>query len=91
MNGSNSAEQLRSIVQRIENLNAEIDERNIDKSEIYKGAKHDGFDPAIIRKVVALRAKDPKKLAEQDELVETYMAQLGAPVALAGARARGAA
>lgn len=90
MTHSNSAEMLRSCVERIERLNAEIDERNIDKSEIYKGAKHDGFDPAIIRKLVAIRAKDPKKLAEQQELLDLYMAQLGMDDATR-AHARGAA
>jgi uncharacterized protein (UPF0335 family) len=84
--GHNSGEafavdKLRSLVDRVERINSEIADLNLDKSEIFKGAKNDGFDPAIVKKVVAIRAKDPEKVAEQDALVATYMAALGGPLA----------
>jgi uncharacterized protein (UPF0335 family) len=51
-----------------------------DKSDIYKEAKGNGFDVAVLRKVIALRKKDPAERQEQDALLETYLRALGMPV-----------
>lgn len=72
-----NATELRSIVERVERLNAEIAERNVDKSEIYKAAKHSGFDTKIIRQVVAIRAKDEADYTEHEATLNVYLAALG--------------
>lgn len=90
-NSAVNATELRSIVERIERLNDEIAERNTDKSEIFKAAKHSGFDTKIIRQVVAIRAKDEADVAEQAELLGVYLRALGTPDAIARARAGEAA
>lgn len=72
-----AAESLAQYVARIERLQAEIDERNADKSEVYKQAKGAGFDVKILRKLIAERAKDPSKLSEEEQLLEMYRAALG--------------
>jgi uncharacterized protein (UPF0335 family) len=68
--------QLRSIVERIERLEAEIASLNSDKSDIYKEAKANGFDVKALRAVIAYRRKDPNERAELDAIVETYLAEL---------------
>lgn len=79
--GHNSANvagaQLRSVVERIENLAAEIKERQVDTKEIYSEAKGNGWDVKTIRQLVRIRAADPAKLAEQDSLLEVYKSALG--------------
>lgn len=69
--------QLRAFVERIERIEEEIKERNADKSDIYKEAKANGYDPKILRRVVAARRQDPMERDEQDHLFDTYMAALG--------------
>lgn len=69
--------QLQAIVERIEKLE---DDRSIlaeDIKDIYVEAKSSGYDPKIIKKLVALRKKDPSKLAEEEALLDTYKAALG--------------
>lgn len=73
--------QLRSIVERVERVQEEIDGLNGDKSDIYKEAKANGFDVPALKTVIARRRKDPNKLAELNSLVETYEAALGTSVA----------
>lgn len=74
-----TADRLRSFVERVERINAEIAERNEDKAEIFKEAKGEGFDVPTMKKVIAIRAKDPDQVAEQTAMVETYLAALGGP------------
>ena len=69
--------QLKSIVERIENLDGEIKERRDDQKEIYSEAKSNGFDVKVLRKVVALRKMDPAARSEQETILETYMHALG--------------
>lgn len=69
--------QLASIIDRIEALEADKAGIADDIKEIYAEAKGNGFDPKIIRKVVALRRVDRDKRAWEQALIETYMAALG--------------
>ena len=69
--------QIRAIVERIEKMEEEKLAITTDISEIYKEAKSNGFDVKILRKIVALRKKDADKRAEEEAIMETYMAALG--------------
>ena len=73
--GSNG--QLKSIVERVERLREEVKGLNDDVSDVYKEAKSNGFDPKIIKKIVADRAKDPGKLSEEQELYALYWEATG--------------
>ena len=77
--GHNSiaGEQLRSIIERVERMEAEKADIARDIKEIYIEAKSNGYDPKIIRAVVKLRAEDAAKRQEREALLETYMAALG--------------
>lgn len=69
--------QIKAIVERIEKMEEEKKAITTDISEIYKEAKSNGFDVKVLRKIVALRKKDADKLAEEEAIMETYMAALG--------------
>lgn len=75
--GHNSKEQLRSIVERIENLDGQIKELRSDQKDIFAEAKGNGFDVKALRTIVRLRAEDPNKRAEREAVLETYMQALG--------------
>jgi uncharacterized protein (UPF0335 family) len=47
-----------------------------DKAEVFAEARSEGFDVKIIRKVIAIRAKDPATLTEEEALVDAYLAAL---------------
>jgi len=69
--------QLKSLIERIEKL--EGDKRSIadDIKDVYAEAKGNGFDPKILRKVVALRRQDADKRLVEQTLISTYMDALG--------------
>jgi uncharacterized protein (UPF0335 family) len=69
--------QLQSIVDRIEKLEAEkADVADLIK-DVYVEAKANGFDVKILRKVVALRKKDASERQTEEALLATYMSALG--------------
>jgi len=69
-----SALRLRSFIQRIEKLEEEKAALGADIREVYGEAKSTGFDPKIMRKVVALRKLDPADRQEQESLLGVYLA-----------------
>lgn len=72
VNVSHAAAQLRSIVDRIERLNAEIAGLQEDVRDIYKEAKGNGFHVPALRKVVAERKKDADRRAEEGAMFAMY-------------------
>jgi uncharacterized protein (UPF0335 family) len=71
--------QLLALVERIERVTEEIKGLQDDRKDIYAEAKANGFDTKVLRKVIAARAKDAQKQAEELELCRTYAAAIGAP------------
>lgn len=71
------AAELRQFVERIEHLEAEKKEIADQIKEVYAELKGRGYDPAITRKVIALRKRDKDDIAEEEALFETYKAALG--------------
>jgi uncharacterized protein (UPF0335 family) len=69
--------QLKSIIDRIERLEFEKAGIASDVKDIYLEAKSNGYDPKIIRKVIALRKRDATEAREEQELIATYMDALG--------------
>lgn len=70
------ADQLKTIIDRIENVETEIKELQDARSDIYKEAAGNGYDKAILRAIVRLRKKDPHERSEEAILLDTYMAAL---------------
>lgn len=69
--------QLKAIVERIENLETEKREIGEGVKEVYAEARGNGFDPKIIRKIVALRKKDASEREEEQAMMDLYMQNLG--------------
>lgn len=70
-------DQLKSIVERIERLAEEKATIADDIKEVYAEAKGNGYDPKIIRKVVALRRRDLHERKEEEALIDLYLQAVG--------------
>lgn len=75
--GHNSNEQLKSVVERIENVNEQIKGLTDDRGDIFKEAKGNGFDVKALRTIVRLRAMNPDDVAAQEQILDTYKNALG--------------
>lgn len=69
--------QLSALVSRIEKLEEEKAAIASDIKDVYAEAKGVGFDPKVIRKIIALRKQDADKRREEQALIATYMSALG--------------
>ena len=76
--GGIAADQLKSIVERIERLEEEKKALADDiKREVYAEAKGNGFDTKILRKVISLRKRDRAELDEEETMLDVYLRALG--------------
>jgi uncharacterized protein (UPF0335 family) len=71
--GDVAGDQLRTIVERIENIEEEIKELTEAKKEVYLEAKGNGFDVNTLREVIRVRKQDQKERDEQETLLEVYL------------------
>lgn len=72
-----TADELRSFVERIERLDAEKKDLAEAQKEVMAEAKSRGYDTKIIRKVVALRKREPDDIAEEEAVLDMYKEALG--------------
>jgi uncharacterized protein (UPF0335 family) len=75
--GGVAAEQLRSIISRIERLDDERKALGEDRKEIMQEARSAGFDLKAIRALLKERKQDEAEREELEALVETYRRALG--------------
>jgi len=68
-----AGDQLRTIVERIEQVEEEIKELAKAKKEIYQEAKGNGFDVRILREVIRVRRQDQEERDEQESLLDAYL------------------
>ena len=70
-------DQLKAVIERIERL--EEDKKSIadDIRDVYAEAKGNGFDVKALRHIIRLRKLDVNERAEQQAIVDTYLAALG--------------
>jgi uncharacterized protein (UPF0335 family) len=68
-----AGDQLRIIVERIEQVEEEIRELTEAKKEIFFEAKGNGFDVKVLREVIRVRKQDPKERDEHETLLDMYM------------------
>lgn len=64
---------IRSFVERIEHIEAEIAELNEGKKEVFAEAKGEGFDVKIIKEIIKLRKQDESERDEHETLLDLYM------------------
>lgn len=72
-----AAEQLASIVSRIERLEDEKKNLSDDIKDVYAEAKSNGFDVKTLRAVIRLRKQDRAEREEQQALLDLYLSALG--------------
>lgn len=89
--GDIAGDQLRAVVERIENIENEIKELTEAKKEIYLEAKGNGFDVKILREVIRVRKQDQKERDEQETLLEVYLQAIKGASSTAKAAAKSAA
>ncbi|CAO4138084.1 DUF2312 domain-containing protein [Methylorubrum extorquens] len=72
-----AADQLKSVIERIERLEEEKAGIAGDIKDVYAEAGANGFDVKILRKIVALRKKDHDERTEEEAILELYLQALG--------------
>ena len=72
-----AADQLRTIVERIERLEEEKKEVAEQIKEVYAEAKANGFDAKTLRRIVSLRKKPNEEREEEEALLDLYLSALG--------------
>jgi len=64
---------IRSFVERIENLDTELQELSEQKKEVFAEAKGEGFDVKILKEIIKLRKQDQDERDEHDTLLDIYL------------------
>lgn len=72
-----SDNRLRLLIERIERIEEEIKGGQDDRKDVYAEAKAVGYDAKMLRQVVKLRKLRPDERAEQEAILDAYMAALG--------------
>lgn len=72
-----TAGELRGFIERYERLDEEKREVAGQQKELMAEAKGRGYDTGVMRKLIALRRKDPQKLSEEEAILELYKQALG--------------
>ena len=72
-----SDEQLRLFVERIERLEEEKKGIADDVRDVYLELKSQGYDPKIVRKVIALRKMPVHDRKEMEAVLDVYLSALG--------------
>ena len=72
-----SAGQLRSFIEKLENLEQDKAEISETIRDVFSEAKSEGFDVKVMRQLLKLRRMKKEELAEQEELLDLYRQALG--------------
>jgi uncharacterized protein (UPF0335 family) len=72
-----TADELRQYVEQYEHLDAEKRDISDRQKEVMSTAKSRGYDPKVIRKIVAMRKRDRDDLANEEAVTELYKSALG--------------
>jgi uncharacterized protein (UPF0335 family) len=75
--GGVAADRLRSIVERVENLDQERKALSDDIRDVFKEASSAGFDIKALRALIRIRKQEPAEVEEQELLLDTYRRAMG--------------
>jgi uncharacterized protein (UPF0335 family) len=64
---------IRAFVERIENIDTELQELNEQKKEVFAEAKGEGFDIKILKEIIKLRKQDQEERDERESMLDLYM------------------
>ena len=65
--------QIRSLIERVEQIEAEVKELNEAKKEIFAEAKGNGFDTKVLKEIIKMRKEEQAERDERDALLDLYM------------------
>lgn len=77
VSGGVAAGQIKSIIERVERLEAEKTAIAGDIKEIYSEAKSNGYDVKVLRQIVRIRKQDTAERQEQEAILDLYLHALG--------------
>jgi uncharacterized protein (UPF0335 family) len=80
--GGIAADQLKSIIERIERLEEEKAGLASDVRDVFAEAKSSGFDVPTIRRILKLRKMDANDREEAESLLDLYAKALGMQLSL---------
>ncbi|MGR3363964.1 MAG: DUF2312 domain-containing protein [Maritimibacter harenae] len=72
-----AADELRQFVERFERLEMEKKDLADQQKEVMAEAKARGYDTKVMRKVIALRKREPDDIAEEEAVLDMYKQALG--------------
>lgn len=72
-----TADELRQFVERYERLEMEKKDLADAQKEVMAEAKGRGYDTKVLRKLVAMRKRDPQDISEEEAVLELYKEALG--------------
>lgn len=72
-----AADELRSFIERVEQLDAEKRDLAEQQKEVMAEAKGRGYDTKVMRKIIALRKRKPDEIAEEEAIMDMYKSALG--------------
>lgn len=75
--GGLAADQLKSIISRVEKLEEEKAGIAADIRDVFAEAKGNGFDVKAIRSIINIRKQDASEREEAENILDTYMHALG--------------
>src|SRR5215212_8691855 len=80
-----AGDRIRSFVERIEQLDTELQEITEQNKEVFSEAKGEGFDVKVLKEIIRLRKQDKDERDEHETLLDVYMRAMdtatSAPVA----------
>ena len=68
-----AGDRIRSFVERIEQLDTELQEINEQRKEVFAEAKGEGFDVKVLKEIIRLRKQDQDERDEHETLLYVYM------------------
>ncbi len=72
-----TAGELRQFIERYERLDQEKKDIADQQKEVMAEARGRGYDVKVLRKLIALRKKDPADVSEEEAILEVYKQALG--------------
>ena len=64
-------------ITRIETIEAELEEKKIDRKEVYAELKSVGYVPKTVRQIIRLRKLEAHVRLEEEALLDTYKNAVG--------------
>ena len=72
-----TGEELRQFIERYEHLEAERKDLLDQQKEVLAEARNKGYDIRVVRKLMAIRRRDPQEVSEEDAVLQLYKDALG--------------